>query len=112
MIVVGADEIAKPLSVLVARVWRPQIFLQKKIAKIAPVYKSGERSLMENYRTISVLPVLSKVNERIIHQQLYVYFETNELLSRRQFGFRKGSSTQHAVTLIETHSEKMWTRVL
>ena len=42
---------------------------------------------MENYRPISVL-----------YQQLYNYFEKNKLLSRRQFGFRKVSSTLHTVT--------------
>ena len=52
-----------------------------------------------NVSTISVLPVLSKVIERVVHQQLYDYLEKNKLLSRRQFGFRKGTSTQHAVTL-------------
>ena len=53
---------------------------------------------MENYRRISVLPILSKVIEHIVHQQLYDYLVKNMLLSRQQFGFRKGSSTHHAVT--------------
>ena len=51
-----------------------------------------------NYTPISVLPVLSKVIERVMHQQLYAYLEENKLLSRRQFGFRYRSSTQHALT--------------
>ena len=53
---------------------------------------------MDNYRPISVLPVLSKMFERVVHQQLHAYLEQNNLLSKRQFGFRNRSSTQHAVT--------------
>ena len=53
---------------------------------------------MDNYRPISVLPVLSKVFERVVHQQLYAYLEQNNLLLKRQFGFRNRSSTEHAVT--------------
>ena len=47
-----------------------------------PMYKSGDTSSMENYRPISVLPVLSKVIEHVVHQQLYDYMEKNKLLSR------------------------------
>lgn len=55
---------------------------------------------MDNYRPISVLPVFSKVLERVVYKQLYSYLEANELLSERQFGFRQRSSTQHAVTIL------------
>jgi retron-type reverse transcriptase len=53
---------------------------------------------LDNYRPISILPVLSKVFERVVHRQLYAYLEENNLLSKNQFGFRTKSSTQHAVT--------------
>ena len=53
---------------------------------------------MDNYRPISVLPVLSKVFERIVHNQLYTYLEEHNLLSDCQFGFRRRSSTEHAIT--------------
>ena len=53
---------------------------------------------MDNYRPISVLPVLSKVFERIVHNQLYTYLEDKNLLSDCQFGFRRRSSTEHAIT--------------
>ena len=54
---------------------------------------------MDNYRPISLLPVLSKVFEYVVHGQLYNYLEDNNLLSHCQFGFRKHSCAQHAVTL-------------
>ena len=55
---------------------------------------------MDNYRPTSVLPVFSKVLERVVYKQLYSYLVANELLSERQFGFRQRSSTQHAVIIL------------
>ena len=82
----------------------------EKFSKIAPVYKSDERTIMDNYRPISVLPVISKVFERVVHNQRYDYLEANNMLSERQFGFCNKSSTQHAVTFfsvfIRTNMDK------
>ena len=47
-----------------------------------------------NYRPISILPVISKLIEKIAHQQLYDYLSTNNLLSHAQSGFRKRFSIQ------------------
>ena len=59
MIVDGADEIAAPLSVLINCCLETLDFpSEEKIANIIQIYKSGDRSSMENYRPISVLPVL------------------------------------------------------
>ena len=46
------------------------------------------------YRPMSTLPLLSKVNERVIHEQVSNYFEP--FFSEIQCGFRKAHSTQHA----------------
>ena len=76
MVVDGADEIATPLSVLSNRCLETSDFpSEEKIAKIAPIYRSDDTPSMENYRRISVLPVLSKVLERVDHQHLYDYLE-------------------------------------
>ena len=59
MVVDGADEIATPLSVLINRCLETSDFPSEvKVAKITSIYKSGDRSSMEKYRPISVLPVL------------------------------------------------------
>ena len=44
-----------------------------KIAKITPLFKSGETDLVNNYRPISILPVFSKVLERIMYNRLYAH---------------------------------------
>ena len=53
-----------------------------------PIYKSGDRRQCENYRPISVLPVVSKVFEKEVFRQLYSYLTENSLLSNFQSGFR------------------------
>ena len=68
-----------------------------KIAKVTPIFKSGKKNLPENYRPISVLPILSKIMERILYNQLCEYLTKNNLLSEKQFGFRKHHSTATAL---------------
>ena len=103
----GANILAKPLASLINKCLENSLFPSaEKCAKITPIYKSEERSLLDNYRPISILPVLSKVFERVIHRQLYAYLEENDLLSKNQFGFRTKSSTQHAVTKLSDSIRK------
>lgn len=71
-----------------------------KIAVIKPIYKGGDRTCVDNYRPISILPILSKILERIINSRLTNYLENNNLLSASQFGFRGGKSTNDAVHVL------------
>ena len=57
----------------------------------------GERTSKENYRPISVLPAVSKIIERIAHNQLSDYLKDNTILSSTQFGFRANRSTEMAL---------------
>ena len=68
-----------------------------KIARVVPLYKNGQRNIPGNYRPISVLPVISKIMERILHDQLYNYLTKFDLFSDTQFGFRKFHSTASAL---------------
>ena len=77
-----------------------------KCSKVVPVFKSGSTSEIENYRPISVIPAISKVIERIVHQQFSTYLEDSDLLSNCQFGFRKKRSTELAATLFFDNVKK------
>ena len=68
-----------------------------KIAKIKPLFKADETELVSNYRPISVLPVFSKLLERIMYNRIYDHVTTNSLLYEKQFGFQKQSSTEYAI---------------
>ena len=74
------------------------IFPEKmKIAKVTPIFKSGKKELLTNYRPISVLSCFSKILERIMYNRVYNYLNDNNLLFHKQFGFWKGHSTDHAL---------------
>ena len=66
---------------------------QLKIAIIKPIYKAGDKNVFNNYRPISMLPVLSKVLEKILHSRITEYVNEQGILNPFQFGFRKNHST-------------------
>ena len=68
-----------------------------KIAKVTPVFKAGKKELVSNYRPISVLPCFSKILEKIMYNRVYKYLTKNNFLFQKQFGFREGHSTSHAI---------------
>ena len=64
-----------------------------KIARIASIYKEGDKSEKSNYRPISVLPVISRLFERLVYNQLCQHLNSNNLLANEQSGFRTLHST-------------------
>ena len=68
-----------------------------KAAKVTPLFKKGLKSDPNNYRPISVIPVVSKVLEKIVYNQLYHYLDDNKLLLGCQSGFRSLHSTLTAL---------------
>jgi Reverse transcriptase (RNA-dependent DNA polymerase) len=70
---------------------------QLKIAKIVPIFKSGDADSVDNYRPISLLSNFSKVLEKIMCNRLTCFLENNGLISNNQYGFRKGHSTVHPI---------------
>ena len=67
-----------------------------KLAEIIPAFKNkGSNTDKSNYRPISLLPIVSKIFERLLVNQLLVYLEEN--FSKLLCGFRKGHSTQHTL---------------
>ena len=104
---VGVDNIstkfikASPggMSVLLTRLINKSITLHAfsdvwKNAIVVPVQKSTQSSSLSNFRPISILPVFSKVLERVVYDQIVNHFTTYNLFSNRQSGFRVGYSTQ------------------
>ena len=64
-----------------------------KIAKLKPLYKKGSKTNLENFRSISLLLLISKVIERIVYDQVDNFLFQNKILYNHQSGFRKNHST-------------------
>ena len=60
-----------------------------KLARVIPIYKSEDKRECENYRPISVLPIISKIFEGEVFGQIYGFLNRHALLSKFQSGFRK-----------------------
>ena len=71
-----------------------------KTAEVTPIPKDGDHEQANNNRPISLLPVLSKVCERVVHNQLTSYLQSNDTLSKTQSGNKKWHSCETSV--IET----------
>lgn len=75
----------------------PSIF---KIASIVPIYKSGSKTCVSNYRPISLLSHLSKILEYLISTRIKSFLQSNNILSDRQYGFTKNKCAEDAVAYL------------
>ena len=100
----AANEISIPVAYLInLTISTCMIPSEWKTAKVTPIYKSGDKSDPNNYRPISVLPLISKVMERAIQSQLVAFLIRNNSLSVHQSGFRKKHSTETATVHFVDH---------
>lgn len=96
-------EISSIISKLVNLSFISGIIPEKmKIAKVKPIYKSGSKDDMENYRPISLLPIISKIMEKTMNKRLHDYLEATKYLYKHQYGFRKSCDTESAVLDVVT----------
>ena len=71
-----------------------------KKANVIPIHKKESKNLVTNYRPISLLPIVSKVLERIVFRNLYNFLHQNSLLSVHQSGFRPNDSTINQLSYV------------
>ena len=94
MLKLCARECSNPLKTLFEKCLQPGHYsvIWKK-ANVVPVHEKGNRQLKTNYRPISLLPICSKIFEKIIFDEIYYHLSDNDLLSSSRSGFRPGDST-------------------
>ena len=87
-------EIYKPITLIINEMLSSGIFPDKfKLAKVIPLHKKDDNTILDNYRPISVSPTISNIFERVIFNQLHDHFNSNQLYYSTQYGFRKQHST-------------------
>lgn len=95
-----ADILAPSLTLIINKSLREGSFPKlMKVAKIRPLFKGGDPSEGRNYRPVSLLPVISKILERLVHAQLSTFLSDNGLIPDTQFGYRRHHSTTDALVL-------------
>lgn len=93
-----ADIIAPVLTFLFNRCITEGTFPSAlKVSRVVPVFKKGDRSCPKNYRPIAITPLIGRVFETLIKRRLYKFFESRDLFSDAQFGFRTMRSTSDAI---------------
>ena len=69
-----------------------------KLADVTPIHKKNEKTLLKNYRPVSLIPITSKIFEKNMYNEIYGYIE--KYLSPYLFGYRKGHSTEQCLTIM------------
>ena len=97
----GAEVLAKPITDLCNLSITSGKFPDScKIAKLKPIYKKGSLTEASNYRSVFLLPLISKVIEKVIHNQTSAFCNPRNLLYNYQSGFRKNYCTDYCLSFL------------
>ena len=87
----------KPLTCIVNQCLITGVFPDNlKLAKVIPLHKKDDKMIVTNYRPIPLLPSISKIIEKVAHNQISHYFTSHNLFYEHQYGFRSKHSTELA----------------
>lgn len=76
-----------------ASIERGQYPAELKTGIVRPIHKTGAKKDYDNYRPITILPTLDKIIEKFISNQIHKFYNDNQILSNKQYGFQRGKST-------------------
>ena len=100
----GATVLVKPISQICNLSIQYSIFPpDRKIANLKPQFKKGSKTDPKNYRPISLLPLVSKIIEKNIHDQTQRFLDKNDIIYRYQSGFRKFFSTNSCLSYLNNN---------
>ena len=71
-----------------------------KVAHVIPIFKGEDAMKINNYRPVSVLPLFSKIFERVMYDKINNFITKNNILYKYQFGFREGHGTNMALIVL------------
>ena len=95
---ISSPFIVSPLTYICNRMLITGTFPDRlKFSEIKPMYKKGDKTLIANYRPISLLPVFSKIFEKVIYKRLFYHLTSNNILVKEQFVFTCNNSTETAI---------------
>ena len=96
-----SDHIATPLSRLTNLSFSQGVFPNDlKVALVSPLYKAKDPMTFSNYRPISLLPLFSKILEKLMYNRLLSFLNKCQIINKNQFGFRNNHSTYMALLIM------------
>ena len=96
MLQMGSESISKPLSIIFRNCLKAGYLPTAwKKANVVPVHRKGKKQILSNYRPVSLLPICSKLFEKIIFDTIFQHLMANKLLNPNQSGFMPGDSCIH-----------------
>ena len=100
----GAKILSKPISDLInLSISQSSVPESCKVAKLKPLFKKGFKLEPKNFRPISLLPLISKVLEKVIHDQMQTFLTDNNIIYCYQSGFRKFHSTDTCLSYLNNN---------
>ena len=97
----AANILAKPISKICNLSIKYSVFpTDCQIAKLKPLFKKGSTTLPKNYRPISLLPLISKIFEKVVHDQTQAFLDENKILYKFQSGFRRTFSADSCLSYL------------
>ena len=96
-----SDHIADPLANIINKCIEKSIWPDAlKAAEVVPIYKSGKKIVVNNYRPISLISYIAKIFEKVIYERIFDFIYKHKILSDKQFGFIKNKGTRDALSYI------------
>ena len=96
-----SDHVAAPLTRLTNLFFSQGVFPNElKIALVSPLYKAKDLMIFSNYRPISLLPLFSKILEKLMYNRLLSFLNKCNVINKKQFGFRNNHSTYMALLIM------------
>ena len=95
---ISSDSICQPICTIFNTIVEKGIYPSRlKMACVIPLFKSGSKKDISNYRPISTLHCVNTVIEKLLYSRLISFLDSNNVIVNSQFGFRKGRTTSDAV---------------
>ena len=101
MLLICDNSAVLPLKLIFRNILETSIYPNMwKLANVIPIFKKNDKPLVKNYRPISLLPICSKLFEKMIFTGLYSYLNNNSLITQNQSAFRPGDSATNQLLFI------------
>ena len=96
-----SDHVAIPLTRLTNLSFSQGVFPNElKVALVSPLYKAKDPMIFSNYRPICLLPIFSKILEKLMYNRLLSFLNKCKIINKKQFGFRNNHSTYMALLIM------------